>query len=239
MWTRLLDWLRKLPTAALPAGPPTITSGRKLRAIKRRRDKDGHVKEPTEVVIHESCTRDRDKCWRWLKSAKYGVHFMVDRDGGITRHVDPRKYCTVHAGGQHNRPSVAVEVLNTYYGADAIKDEVVIKAIWAHRRRYILPTEIQVEAVWRLIAWLDVEFDALPLQFPCVDGANFLWGRHHAHGAPGITAHHRHKHADALFVEHYCAVRARGYDAAQAWCHTIEAARSGKRRTAMPEQLEV
>jgi hypothetical protein len=35
------------------------------------------VKEPTEIVIHESCTRSRKRCFAWLKRKGYSVEYTV------------------------------------------------------------------------------------------------------------------------------------------------------------------
>lgn len=208
-----------------------VTQGAKLRALKRGAD-------PTEVVIHESVTSSRESTVRVLKGRNLGVHFIVERDGTVTQHVQT-KHSTVHAGGRHNKNSIAIEIVNPYYGSRAKAGMVVIDAVWAHKGRYILPTREQVETVWLLVERMTVEFDTIPLAFPCAGADEFKWGRApHGEVAPGIKAHHRWAHADGLFAEHYCILRSRGYSAQEAFTLTIERAESGSRKTALPEVKE-
>lgn len=228
---RALAW--KLPRETSSHGPPTIARGAPLRAIRRRAP-------ATEVILHESVTSSRKSTVAVLRRQNYGVHFIVGRDGTITQHVHPRTHYTVHAGGSHNRSSIAVEIVNPYYGSRASDDDVVIPAVWAHKGEYILPCRAQVEAVWRLLSWLDVEYDDCEaLRFPCVDESTFRWGRDGRHTLAGTTAHHRHAHADALFAEHYCVVRSRGYAPDEAWLLTVTAAQAGDRKTNLPPHQEL
>jgi hypothetical protein len=205
-----------------------ITQGRKLRALKRSND-------PIEIILHESVTHSRKVAVDVLKRRKLGVHYTVDRDGSIEQHV-PVTHYTIHGGAGHNRRSLGIEVINRYYGKHARDGQDVIPAVWAHRGSYIVPTLAQLESTWQLVDWLAGQFDSIPLEFPCIgDGSEiFRWRRDPDHKHPGIKAHHRWHHADGLFVEHYCALRARGFCAEDALDLTEDRAQSGARETALP-----
>jgi hypothetical protein len=216
-------------------GTLTIKPGTPLRALKRK-------EEPVEIILHESVTRSRKAACKILKKKRCSVHYSNDRDGSVHRHADPRKYYTIHAGRGHNKRSIGIEIINRYYGKYAADGEKVIDAVWAHKGKYILPTRVQMESVWRLIQHLEVEFDEIPIEFPCVarDGTGdnrrqfvFRWGRHKEHTKPGITAHHRHHHADGLFAEHYCFMRSLGYSPDVSFDGTVTEASCGHRNTYM------
>jgi len=198
------------------------------------------TKEPTEIVLHESCSRSRKGTHRVLKRRGLSVEYTVDREGVVHEHANPETHSCKHAGGKHNRRSVAIEVLNRYYGKHAKPDETVIKTCWAHRKLYILPTRRQCEAVWQLVVHLDVLFETDLRRFPGVVDDQFRWGRSkHAAKAPGVKAHHRWHHADALFAEHYCACRDRGMISAEAYSWSKIAAGALKRTTGMPDHDEL
>lgn len=197
-----------------------------------------------EIVLHESVTRTRADTVTVLSRRKLGVHFIVDRDGVTTQHVPVRQACA-HAEGfgrpsLHNERSIAIEVVNRYYGRAAERGDDVISAVWAHLGQYILPTAAQLEAVWLLVRGL-CDGHGVPRVFPgvvrtlAVGRRRFAWGRLKTHEVPGIMAHARWDHADGLFIEHYCLMRSLGHEPPAALQHTIVAASSGARRTAIPE----
>jgi hypothetical protein len=164
----------------------------------------GKGRKITQVVLHESVTASTESTVKVLAGRHLGVHFIVDQAGNITQHVHVGLACA-HAEGfgkpsEHNETSIAVEVVNPYYGGD-------LECSWAHKGKYNCPPQVQLEAVWQLVKTLGV-----PLDFPANDQRGFRWGRWWAHeGAVGVMAHARWAHADGLFIEHYCWARARGY----------------------------
>ena len=212
---------------------PEIKKGAALRSGKRRKPLD-------QIVLHESVTSSRKATERVLKKRKLSVHFMVDRDGTITQHA-PVSRATFHAGSGHNSRSVGLEMVSPYYGSRAKKNDQVIAARWAHKKKYILPSEEQAEASFKLIRWLCTMHD-IPLEFACIDedDRQFKWGRYKERaGNPGVLAHHRFHHADALFFEHYAASRhISSLSPADAYKCTKEAAASGKRITTLPAPSE-
>ena len=196
---------------------------RKLRA-------GGHI-VPERIVLHESVTSTWGRAVDVLFRRHLGVHVVVARDGTVTQHADLVRRCA-HAGRAHNRYSVAVEVVNRYYGKHASPEDVVIDAVWAHKGRYIVPPHVQLESVWQTVRWLTAELGLL-VAFPALQtNDGFLWGRAPAEARePGIVAHHRTGHADGLVPEHYCLCRSRGAGPAIAYFRTVQAARSAARRT--------
>lgn len=187
-----------------------------------------------QVVLHESVTSSRDKTIAVLRARKLGVHIIVDRDGSVTQHA-PLATQVAHAGSKHNRRSVALEVVNRYYGSQGDEGDPDIAAVWAHRGWYILPTPAQVEAVWLVLKGVLALTPTIPRTFPGATKTRFTWGRlsaaQLAKVPAGIMAHHRTDHADGLFPEHYCLMRSLGHDELTAYRLTSEAASSGKRST--------
>ena len=175
---------------------------------------------PTLIVLHESASPTRASTVRALQAQGYGVHYTVDRDGSVEQHV-PLGAFSVHAGAGRNRNSVAVEVVNAYYGKAGAPG--TIPAVWTHRKSpYILPTAVQLAALWGLVHELGGATGVA--DYPS-KGDAFTWGR--VKGiAKGVSAHHRWGHADGLFPEHYCWLRARGVSHDEAYRATIEAAQA-------------
>ena len=186
-----------------------------------------------QIVIHESVTSSRASTLAVLRRRGLGVHYVVERDGTVTQHAPVEEQCA-HAG-RLNRRSIAVEVVNRYYGQHADAGDHVIDAVWAHRGRYIVPPIAQCEAVWKLVEDLLGRCPAIPSSFPGVGDAGFRWGRlpltQRVRVPAGVLAHHRTDHADGLFLEHYCWQRAHDRSPALAWKRTLEAASSGLRVT--------
>lgn len=192
-----------------------------------------------EIVIHEPAVRGRAATLKTLAAKGLSVHYTIERDGSVEQHAPLDRQCA-HAGSPHNQRSVGVEVINRYYGASAVEGELVIDAVWAHRRRYIVPTPEQLEATWGVVVEVLAACPDIPRSFPGVDGPKFRWGRypwltgHLARRPGGIVAHHRWDHADGLVPEHYCLMRSLGHEPAMAYQLTLDAARSGKRATPVP-----
>jgi hypothetical protein len=206
---------------------PDIKKGSPLRSGKRSKQLD-------QIILHESVTSSRAATERVLKKRRLSVHFMVDRDGTVTQHASTQK-ATFHAGSGHNSRSIGVEMVSPYYGARAKQKDVVVDAVWAHKKRYILPSIEQAEACFRLVQWLCLESD-VPFVFPCVNSdRSFRWGRsEESCEGSGVIAHHRFHHADGLFFEHYCASRKGSrLSPDEAYAETVFSATSMKRRTTL------
>ena len=167
---------------------------------------------------------------RLLDAPEGGVHFLARKDGTAIQTCDLARR-TVHAGRQNSR-SVAVEAISDYYGHRAKTGQTVINAIWAHKKKYILPSSRMLDTIWKLVSWT-TEHTEVPLTFPATEDGKFRWGRGEWK-KPGIVAHHRSAHADGCFVEHYCQLRSFGHDHGAAWNLTASAASEGKRLTILP-----
>lgn len=199
----------------------------------------------TELVIHEPAVRGRAATLKTLAAKGLSVHYTIERDGSVEQHAPLDRQCA-HAGSPHNRRSVGLEVINRYYGASAVDGELVIDAVWAHRKRYIVPTPEQLEATWGVVVEVLAACPDIPRSFPGArpigkpEGEVFVWGRYPwlatqpTRRPGGIVAHHRWDHADGLFLEHYCLMRSLGHEPAMAYQLTLDAARSGKRATPVP-----
>lgn len=195
--------------------------------------------EITEVVIHESVTVSREATVKVLKARNLGVHYIVDRDGSVTQHAPLARQCA-HASSPHNVRSVALEIVNPYYGNRALEGQPTIEAVWAHKGVYTLPTLGQLEAAWDTLGVILAACPKIKLEFPGAAGDGFTWGRFPWHKTDpskrpgGVSAHARWDHADGLFIEYYFACRARGHDPISAYAHTLLAASSQRRRTTLP-----
>jgi len=189
-------------------------------------------RQPDLIVLHESVTDSRETTIAVLKKRGLGVHYTVDRDGSVINHVPLDRY-SYHAGSGRNTNSIAIEVINRYYGAYAKPGNTVISAVWAHKGRYIMPTQIQLESVWQLVLELGTQFNCL--HFPGNDGA-FHWGQI-PRVYTGVSAHHRWAHADGLVPECYCRIRAIGCDPVYAYAYTLDTAQSASRDTLLPVSI--
>lgn len=209
-----------------------------------------------EIVLHESVTRTVQSTVTTLAARGCGVHIIVDPLGVPTQHVSLERACAHSEGfgkpSLHNERSIAIEVVNPYYGPLALPDQQVINAVWAHKGRYAVPPPDQLEGVWMVVQRLtydpalpipthqSAELKWVPRVFPgvqrkyLVGPRHFYWGRIKKHEVPGVMAHHRWYHADALFVEHYCLLRSLGFASFDAHARTLVAASSGKRSTPLP-----
>lgn len=165
-------------------------------------------------------------------------------------------------GNLHNRRSVAIEAPGPYYcgrpvkGADKrwtlkpwtdaeaaaweARGGVVIRTgvVWAHLGSYAFPPAIQLEGVWSAIVDVRQKVPTIPETFVGVDAGAFVWGAVSRHDISGIAAHAHWNHADGLAFEFYAILRARGYGATDAYRLTLEATRSGKRRTPVPSEVD-
>jgi len=204
--------------------PKWVNKGKNLRSYKRRGPLD-------QVVLHESVTPTAASCVKVLKRRKLGVHYTIDRDedGTVRSHVPIDRACS-HAGSGHNHRSIAIEIINNYYGSRAKDEDATIKAVWAHKKEYILPYESQMKSLWRLYVWLVIYSDVY-IAFPGIKDGVMKWGRIENHKAGGTMAHHRWAHADGCFPEAYLYCRSRGMGHDDAWKATVKAAKSGKRKT--------
>lgn len=169
----------------------------------------------TQVVVHESVTRSAASTEAVLRKRNLSVHLMVVPTGEVQQHGDLGRLRLVHAAGQ-NGPSVGIEVVNPYY--PGIRDRIglstwkrVLKAAWAHKGRYLVPTPAQAEATAQLIAWLTSPASTLgiPRTWPGILNGRLRMGPLPAADprGPGIWAHHYTAHADGAWPVLYAWLR--------------------------------
>jgi len=138
--------------------PPKCLHVRNFRdpAVVRFKGRSRVGRRVTELIVHETVTRSVAATVRVLMRRRLGVHLIVGPDGDVTQHGDLAHDRLTHAGG-HNGPSVGIEVVNPYYPY-LLKGELpwrrTIKAPWAHKGEYVLPTPAQAEATAKLASWI-------------------------------------------------------------------------------------
>lgn len=168
----------------------------------------------TEIVIHETVTRDVDSTIAVLKKRGLSVHLVMGPDGALTQHGDLAKDILWHAG-QHNGPSFGVEVVNPYYPRLLKKGLPwgrFIDAPWAHEKKYVLPTPAQAEAVAALVRWTTSAPAAgieVPRRWLGLRDGRFALGLVDAAAKPlpGVLAHHYFGHADGAWLVLYAWLR--------------------------------
>jgi hypothetical protein len=102
----------------------------------------------SELILHETVTRDVKTTLAVLSRRRLGIHFIVGPDGEVTQHADPALTRVEHAA-PHNVRSVGIEIVNPVqvrFLRRGLPWERHISAPWAVGRRYVLPTLAQVEA---------------------------------------------------------------------------------------------
>jgi len=168
-----------------------------------------------ELVIHETVTRSVDATIAVLKKRGLGVHLVMDADGSLTQHGDLATDILWHAS-QHNGASFGVEVVNPYYPSylkPGLPWNRIIKAPWAHKGEYVLPTPAQAEAVAALVRWATSDPTpgiAVPRVWPGLRDGRFVLGPVDAAAKaplPGVLAHHYFGHADGALLVFYAWLR--------------------------------
>lgn len=201
----------------------------------------GRRKSVSQISIHESATHDGDvledepgerddATERGLRRRGLGVHFAIgvgdDGEAQVVQHNDLQDEL-YHTGGPVNDLSVGIEIINPYY---AVKGpwQRIIDAPWAHKGRYVLPTEGQCEALWGLVDAITTASDDgahgldVPRYFWGLDGnGRFRMGpmpKRFPRSTSGVLAHHQYgHHADGCFPALYCVLREAGMEIGDAY----------------------
>jgi len=168
----------------------------------------------TELVIHETVTRSADSTIAVLKKRGLSVHLVMGADGALTQHGDLATDILWHAS-QHNGASFGVEVVNPYYPGylkPGLPWSRSIKAPWAHKGEYVLPTPAQAEAVAALVRWAlsaPAPGIAVPRVWPGLRDGYFALGLVAAaeKPVPGVLAHQHFGHADGALLVLYAWLR--------------------------------
>jgi hypothetical protein len=182
-------------------------------SVHRFRGRDRAGKPVTELVLHESVTRSAADTVAVLKKRRLGVHLVLDEHGRFTQHGDLAIDRLAHAS-QHNGPSIGIEVVNPYYPKylkPGMAWSAVIDAPWAHKKKYVLPTPAQAEAVARFIEWVASPASglAIPRTWIGLTGSALAMGPVERAGKlqPGLYAHHYFGHADGAWLVLYAWLR--------------------------------
>ena len=182
-------------------------------SVHRFRGRDRTGKPVTELVIHETVTRSATDTVAVLKKRRLGVHLILDEHGRFTQHGDLACDRLAHAS-QHNAPSIGIEVVNPYYPSylePRMAWSTVIDAPWAHKKKYVLPTPAQAEAVARFIEWVTSPASglAIPRTWIGLVGSALAMGlvESAAKLRPGLYAHHCFGHADGAWLVLYAWLR--------------------------------
>lgn len=203
-----------------------------------------------QIILHESVTATSAGAVRTLDGDHNSVHFIIDIDGTETQTLDLIK-AGRHAGlpngptNSYNKTSIGIEVINQYKpSSDSDPKRVFPKETsnripWAAGGRYLLPPQVQLEAVWKLlkrltsgnVAGIPSSQYGLKMIFPATSiKANigyFTWGAigpMALNGKTGIFSHARQGlHTDGGAVEFYCFCRYLGYHVNGAYSKTMEA----------------
>lgn len=231
-----MTWALVLATSAppVPASPnQLIIGGHRIAApaglsVRNWTDgadvprltKPGSRKSVTELVVHETCDDvGAQDTLATLRKRGLSVALIVDAFGNVTQHADLLTDVTQH-GGQHNGPSIGIEVDNPYYPSWNRRKDVwpdVIAAPWAHAEKgkkplYVVPTLASAEAVCKLTEFFtrgDLPGIQIPRKWVGLRGSKFALGP--VPGAekvsPGIYAHHYFAHADAAWLVLYSYLR--------------------------------
>jgi len=183
-------------------------------SVHRFRGRDRTGKPVTELVIHESVTRSAADTVAVLKKRRLGVHLVLDEHGRFTQHGDLAVDRLAHAI-QHNGPSIGIEVVNPYYPSylkPGMAWSAVIDAPWAHKKKYVLPTPAQAEAVARFVEWVASPASsglAIPRTWIGLAGSKLAMGQLESAAKlrPGLYAHHYFGHADGSLLVLYAWLR--------------------------------
>jgi hypothetical protein len=181
--------------------------------IHRFRYRDRAGKPVTELVIHETVTRSAEETVAVLKKRSLSVHLILDEHGRFTQHGDLANDNLAHAS-QHNVASVGIEVVNPYYPSylkPGMAWSTVIDAPWAHKKKYVLPTPAQAEAVVRFIEWVTSPASGLAIPRTWIGLAGTKLAMAEVESAaklkPGVYAHHYFGHADGSLLVLYAWLR--------------------------------
>jgi len=205
-------------------------------SVHRFRGRDRTGKPVTELVIHESVTRSAADTVAVLRQRKLGVHLVLDEHGGFTQHGDLAADRLAHAS-QHNGPSIGIEVVTPYYPSylkSGMAWSTVIDAPWAHKKKYVLPTPAQAEAVARFIEWVTSHAStlAIPRTWIGLAGSALAMGTVESATKlrPGLYAHHYFGHADGAWLVLYAWLRLEAGLAPEAACDEAVQRATGVRR---------
>jgi hypothetical protein len=186
----------------------------------------------SEIIVHETVTRDTETTLRVLRRRRLGAHSIVAPDGEVLQLSDPVRTRLEHAA-PHNAASVGIEIVNPVeprFLRPGLPWTRTLRARWAVGGHYVLPTLAQVEACTGLIEFLTrghVEGLAVPRDYRGEARGRLAMGR--VPGAekprPGIYAHGYFHHQDGAWPMLYAWLRLKaGLAPAEAFERAVELA---------------
>ncbi len=167
----------------------------------------------------------------YFRDKGLGVHLFVELDGAVWVGGDLLGAMS-HAGFLNAR-TIAYEVRNSsvifdpqgsgQVWAHALNDRF-LKARWAWRQVMVLPTDAQLDALWRVFSWVqEACADHLKRSWWGLSNSGISHDRLPSTGyKPGIGAHrHYSTHGDGVIEASYLFYRAQGCDHGEALTRTI------------------
>lgn len=227
-----------LVVSGISVPPPDGVAVRSWRDGEVRFPSKGRRRAATELVIHETVTRDAASTVAVLQRRGLSVHLVIGPDGAITQHGDLATDVLWHAGAAHNITSFGIEVVNPYYPRLLRKSlpwDTTIRAPWAHEGQYVLPTPAQAEVTTALIRWATsspAPGMKVPRRWPGLRDGRVQLGplAATAKATPGILAHHYFGHADGAWLVLYAWLRLEaGLSAATAFAEAKRRATDARR----------
>jgi len=168
----------------------------------------------SEIIVHETVTRDVKATLRVLRRRKLGAHFMIAPDGEVLQLADPVATRLEHAA-PHNVRSVGIEIVNPVeprFLRKRLPWTRTLRGIWAPGGHYVLPTLAQAEACAGLLESLTRTHTArfaVPRTWHGLTGTRLAMGRVRGSERPGagIYAHGYFRHQDGAWPVLYAWLR--------------------------------
>lgn len=171
-------------------------------------------KTVSELIVHETVTRDVSTTLRVLRRRRLGAHFIIAPDGEVLQAADPVTTRLEHAA-PHNAASIGIEIVNPVeprFLRPKLPWKRTVKATWAVGGSYVLPTPEQAETCAALIDTLTAvpgHGIAIPRSWRGLQGSRLVMGRVSGSRAPrpGVYAHSYFHHADGAWPVLYAWLR--------------------------------
>jgi len=168
----------------------------------------------TEIIVHETVTRDVKTTLRVLRRRRLGVHFLIAPDGEVLQLADPVTTRLEHAA-PHNVRSVGIEIVNPVeprFLRKGLPWTRTLRGAWAPQGHYVLPTIAQAEACAGLLDALTRAHTArlaVSRTWQGLRGTGLAMGRVTGSERPasGIYAHCYFRHHDGAWPVLYAWLR--------------------------------
>lgn len=186
------------------------------------------------VVVHESTDPTEAHTRKVLTNKDCGTHVLVNEHARVTWDHPPTDRL-IHTP-RWNTCSIGIELVSPYYARSFQPPWTrILRAPWAHKGRYVVPTLDQLEALYQTILILTSQWEGtnIPRTYPGVsgDGTSYYLRpvppSRRKPSVPGVWAHHHTGtgHTDGAFPVLYCILRDRDYDPPTAYLDAVNYAR--------------